>query len=400
MKGLLTLTLLFVTVTIVYALPAIEIDDGKYLRITYETQFGLTYRDTGSGKKNTDNSYDLNFRRNRLGVLGTYNAWASFYFQTEYIEQRRINALNVDISDNGRNFYVLDAQIRLTPYEYFNVFLGKLKHNLTRENLEACFEPLTMDRSIFVYTPYKTSRDIGIAVWGNIADGIFQYRFDAMNGRTSSSADPSPSENLRYTLRANVSLLEPETSYGIAGTYLGERNVLTFGAAYQYEPKAVYGNVAAKDEAKDYSAYSFDVFFEYNTAVGAFTMSAAYLNISFDEAYRKADPALSSYGLNGEKNGYYVKAGYMIPKPVGSGKLQLFGRYDDFSFANLYNSSTNTDFFDQKANRMAFGLNYYIFGQDLKLTAEYYTVSFDKTDPFDSTYGDFSGAELFLQARF
>jgi hypothetical protein len=382
-----------------FALPPIEIDDGKYLRIFYEGQFGLAFRDTGSGPERDDATYDFNFRRNRLGFIGTYNEWLSFYFQTEYIENRKITPLSVNISDTGDNFYVLDAQIRFTPANAFNIFLGKLKNNLTRENLEACFEPLSFDRSVFVYSPYKTSRDVGVAFWGNLADDKLQYRVDAMNGRSGgTTADPMPSNSLRYTARLHASIFDAESNYGYAGTYLGEKQVLTVGASIQYEPEVVYADTVNMDDEKDYMAYSFDLFYEQPIGTGAVTVSAAYLNVSFDEAYREANPGASSYGLNGEKNGFYVKAGYLLPVDVGPGKIQVFGRYDDFKFANLNNNAT--DFIDQKVSRIGAGVNYYIFGQNLKVTAEYSLTNFDEEDSNDPNYQNFNSFDLYLQARF
>ncbi len=401
MKKLLTLALILAIAGTVHALPPIEVADGKYLRITYEGQFGFSYRDTGSGYYHDDPTYEFNFRRNRLGFIGTYNNWLSFYFQTEYIEQKMIGALSVDPSDSGRNFFVQDAQIRMTPYDFLNITVGKLKHNLTRENLEACFEPLTLDRSPFIYTPYKTSRDIGVAIWGNFLNDMLQYRVDAMDGHTNSAEDPSPASSFRYTARLQGSFFDPETGYGLAGTYLGSKRVLTVGAAYQYEPKAVYGDIADDDKVRDYSAYSFDVFYEQPTAgMGTFTISAAYLDISFDDAYKYADPGEGSYGLNGQKNGWYIKAGYLLPMDVGPGMLQFFARYDDFKFANLYNPVTDTDFYDQRVTRTALGANYYIYNQDFKLTAEYSLTDFDEEDPNDPNYRDFNTFDLYLQVRF
>ena len=402
MKKLLTLALLFMMVGIVYALPPIEIAKDKYLKITYEGQFGLSYRDIGSGYENDQQSAEFNFNRNRINFIGTWNDWISYYFQTEYLEQKRIGALSVSASDGGRNFYVLDAQIRLAPADYFKVTLGKMKHNLTRENLEDCSEPLTFDRSLFIDTPYKASstRDVGIAVWGNLAGGLFQYRLDAMNGHTNTYADPRPGGSLaRYTGRFQASFFDPEADYGMAGSYLGEKQVLTVGAAYQYEPKAIYGDIAGNDKVYDYSAYSFDIFYEQPAQAGTFTFSAAYLDISFADAYKEANPGMGSYGLNGQKNGWYVKGGYLLPMDIGPGMLQFFGRYDDFEFANLYNTVTATDFYNQRVTRVGVGANYYIDGHDLKVTLEYYTTKFDKSDPNDPNYNDFNGFDLFLQVR-
>ena len=400
-KLLLALFMIVVMTGSALAFQPIEIADGKYLRIFYEAQFGLTFRNTGSGPDNDKATYDLNFRRNRLGFIGTYNEWLSFYFQTEYIESIKMGPLSVYANDTGKDFYVLDAQVRMAPSNAFRIHFGKLKHNLTRENLEACFEPLTLDRSLFISTPYKTSRDVGVAFWGNLLNDKFQYRFDVMNGRSGgSAADPMPSSNLRYTARLQTSLLDPEAGYGVSGTYLGQKQVLTIGGAVQYEADVAYGDVANKTDEVDYLAYSFDIFYEQPIGNGALTASAAYLDVDFDDAYRYANPGESTYGQNGQKSGYYIKAGYLLPMEVGPGRLQVFARYDDFKYGNLSNAKTGTDFIDQNVQRIGAGVNYYIYGQDLKITAEYSLTRFDKEDAKDPNYQDFSSFDLFLQVRF
>ena len=176
----------------------------------------------------------------------------------------------------------------------------------------------------------------------------------------------------------HVSLFDAENNYGYAGTYLGDKHVLTVGASFQYEPDVIYADTVNKSEKKDYMAYSFDIFYEQPIGFGALTVSAAYLNVDFDDAYREQSPSATSYGLNGQKNGFYGKAGYLLPMDVGPGMLQIFGRYDDFNFANLNNATTGTDVVDQNVPRIAGGVNYYIPGQDLKVTGEYCLTKFDK----------------------
>jgi hypothetical protein len=399
MKRLLALAFVIIMTGTVYALPPIEFGEGQRIKIGYEGQFGMSFRDMGSGPNAEGNTTDFNFRRNRINLIGSYNEWLGYYVQTEYMESRKVNPFYVDPSDGGREFYLLDAQIRLDMKSYLHFVVGKFKHNLTRENLEACFEPLTNDRSLFVYTPFKTSRDMGVAVWGNLANDKFQYRLDIMEGQTGTGGDPEDS-GFRYTARVQASLFDPENGYGMAGTYLGMKQVLTFGAAIQYEPDALYGDVGNLEDSADYLAYTFDVFYEQPIGYGALTLSAAYLEIDFDDAYLGADPSRNSFGLNGQKKGWYVKAGYLLPFDVGPGMLQPFARYDDFQFANFQNAQSYQDFYDQQITRMAIGFNYYIFNQDMKVTAEYSMLDYDKEDPDDVNYQDFSSFELYLQVRF
>ena len=396
-KILTVLMLMLMCAGSAFAFKPIELGDGKYLQFFYDAQFGYSGRNTGSGENAEDGTNEFNFRRNRLGFIGTYNEQLSFYVQTEYIEDKNINPLYVDISDDdGKDFYLLDAQIRYTPFENFDIILGKFKHSLTRENLEGCFNPLTLDRSYFVYAPFKTSRDKGIGARAEFLENMIQVRGEIQEGRTSDSDDgsPDPGSNLRYTGRVHVSLFDKESGYGYKGTYFGKKTVLTAGASYQYEPDAVYADVDNYADKKDYAAYSYDIFGEVPTAAGTFTLSGAYLNISFDDAYKGADPDSNSYGLYGERDGYYVKAGYMLPFKVGPGQVQFFGRYDDFTFANL------NGYYDNEVKFAAAGVNYYIDEDKIKITAQYSQTDFDKEVGSNTNYQDFDTFELYMQVRF
>lgn len=97
-------------------------------------------------------------------------------------------------------------------------------------------------------------------------------------------------------------------------------------------------------------------------------MSGAYANYKIDHANLGANPDALTYGLNGEKNGWYAKAGYMLPNLP----LQLFGRYEQWKFAQL------NEIYNQKVDWAGFGANYYIWGQNLKVTMEYSMTKFDK----------------------
>lgn len=343
-------------------------DEGA-LQLDYKGQFQMTLRDLGSGEGNEDTTANFNFRRNRLALMGKYGDMMSLYVQTEYTEDANVTPLAVADTDQGSQFQLLDAVVRFKFDDAFRVNVGKFKYNLSRENLEACEAPLTLDRSLFIRAPYTTTRDMGVAVWGNLVNDMFQYRLDVMEGRKAVSGATAPASNFRYSARAHVTLLDPENDYGYKGTYLGKKKVATIGAAYQYEPDVAYGDTVARSDKKDYKAWTVDGFVEYPVAgVGTFTASAAYEKIDLDDAYLGANPDPLSVGINGEKNGYYAKAGYMLPKLP----LQLFVRYERWRFANL------NGIFDQRIDWYGGGVNYYLRDQNLKLTFEANSTGFNK----------------------
>ena len=220
-------------------------EDQGTLQVQYKGQFRLSYRDIGSGPDGTDGTTNFGFRRNRLAFMGGWSDKVSLYVQMEFADP---NLAPVDFSGAGfdSNAQLLDAAVRFSFSDAFKLNVGRFKYNFSRENLEACEDPLTLDRSLFIRTAYVGTRDDGVALWGNLFGDRFQYRVDAMEGRQAAPGTVAPSSGLRYSARGHVTLLDPENTYGYKGTYLGKKKVLTVGAAYQMEPEVTYVDPATK----------------------------------------------------------------------------------------------------------------------------------------------------------
>ncbi len=191
----------------VQAGPMIKISDQSWLLINYSSQLYGVWRDTGSGPDATDDSSDIFFRRNRLTFFGKATKTLKFNLQIEHKGTRMIQNLGVDSSPGG-GLDILDAFLMAKYSNAFRLRLGLTKDPLTRENNEGCFDPLTLDRSLFIYTPFQVSRDTGLVVWGNLLKNRLQYRASIMEGRESAD---TPKSSLRYTGRVHVTLLNPES---------------------------------------------------------------------------------------------------------------------------------------------------------------------------------------------
>ena len=343
-------------------------DDQALLKLEYKGQFQVMVRDTGSEADGEGTTKEFNFRRNRFALIGAYGKNFGIYVNTEFQEDNNIHPLTVDDGDNS-DFTIIDAQIRYKYDDAFQIRMGKYKYNFTRENLDACEEPLTLDRSLFIRAPYVATRDKGVAFWGNLLNQKVQYRAGVTNGRSDSVS--SPESNFRYSARAHVSLLDPEKGYGYRGTYLGKKKVLTVGGAYQMENDIAYDNTLTETGSKDYKAWTADLFFEYPVEnIGILTLSSAYVDYDLDDCVKGANPDAGAIDLTGEKNGSYTKAAYMLPDMP----LQFFGRYETWSFARL------NGIYDQEIVWYGGGINYYFRGQNLKFTLEYSKNDFDVED--------------------
>lgn len=363
--------------------PTIQFGDQGSLTITYALQGWMQHRsfasDTHSGS-----ATDAFLRRNRLTFSGQYNDYVGFYAQFEAGNDSRFG-------QDNRSVYYRDAYVTLDYRDDLRFIVGRFKNTFSRENLEACLEPLTMDRAeVLSYTPFAGSRDTGLAIWGNLLDARLQYRFMVADGREGSYvAKDSP----RVTARMHYSFWDPESNYGYLGTYLGTARVLTIGAAYDTQANVAYGDWPLRRDIKDYKAWTVDAFMEYPTRSGVYTLSGAAFKYDTGGAYNQApDPELP---VNSDLKGFYVKGGYMLPGKVGAGRLQFFARHENSDYGVKVG---NAEYYDQKWNSI--GANWYLDGQKLKVSLEYAKVKFGTPDPSNRSLRDYNQLTLGLQFIF
>jgi len=359
--------------------PNFQVGDEGYMEITYGVQMWNQSRGYTSATDDGDVN-DTFLRRNRITFLGQYNDYIGFYAQLEAGNDSKAG-------QDNRPIYYRDAYLTIDPSDSYRFILGRFKNTFSRENLEACLESLTLDRGESLpYTPYGGTRDTGVAMWGNLADAKFQYRLAITDGREGNDVvESSP----RITGRVHVSLLDPEYSYGYRATYLGTQKVFTIGAAFDSQANIAYGDYGNRTDAKDYEATTVDVFFEYPYSFGTVTASAAVFDYSVDGYPTDPDPTLSPWV---EREGGYAKLGYMFPEPVGMGRLQLYAKMTEIEYG------AGTGLSDQDTNSL--GANYYINGQQLKVTLDITSTEFAEQSATNASLQDFDQVTLGLQMIF
>ncbi|MCW9012269.1 MAG: selenite/tellurite reduction operon porin ExtI [Gammaproteobacteria bacterium] len=360
---------------------SLQVGEEGTLNINYAVQVWSQFRDFRSATDSGD-SFDTFLRRNRLTFSGQYNDLVGYYAQIEAGSDSRNG-------NDNRSVYYRDAYVTLDYSDSARFIVGRFKNTFSRENLEACLEPLSLDRSeVISYTPFGGTRDTGVAMWGNLADAAFQYRFMISDGREGEEpAKDSP----RFTARVHWSPLDPEYDYGYRGTYLGTSRVFTVGLGYDYQPDVAYANYSARSNPVDYTGMTADVFYEQPTASGTYTMSAAYFDYDADDAINNANHD-ATLPVTTELEASYFKAGYLFPEKIGIGRLQLFLRHETSDYKL---TSTNLD-----QTWSSIGANYYIDGQRLKVTAEFAQIDFDEEDPADASRQDYGQATVGLQLIF
>jgi len=415
--------------------PRIEFgDDGGFLQLDLKGQFYLENTSYGGGQTGTESRTDLHFMRNRLGLTGMLDETWGYKFQTcgntGTTKNPLLYALSAQDTDwNDRDVRIIDAYAIANFNEHINLKVGLTKIPLTRANLDDCFAPLSQDRSMFVYSAYGTSpakfsRDLGGVATGRFFNDRLTYFAGIFQGREGSSSiqNPltgvitnttnAPKTNLEYVGRVTYDFLESEGGSGYQGTYFGEKNVLNIGAGFAYQPNAVYRNVSAagaisNGNTADYKAYAIDMMYEQKLPFGVVTATGQYLKVDFDDAWKTnnwaADHLAVVAGMNGQKEGGYGKAAYILPLTIGkAGKIQPYGLYEYWEFARLLGKN------HQIINQTGGGINYYVLGdQRVRLTAEYLKTSFNQATPLPvggvasaATYKGFDTFRMMLQVVF
>lgn len=382
------------------------VTDMLSLRIQLRGQMIAEQSDFGTGNDRLGSRTDLRLHRFRITFTGMFDSTYGFVMNTHSaisgtksgILGHTISSSDTDFNDSGVR--LLDAYFVANYNPYVNFKFGLTKIPMTRGNLDGCFDPLGIDRSLWAFTgygstPIKASRDMGVNMWGKLFGGRSVYQLAAFQGRegfartthpfsgATVTSSQTPGNSLLYIGRLHYSLLDPEADgSGYEGSYLGDMKVLTFGVGFGHEKDAIYKNVSsagvvANEETVDYNAFTADMLFEYPTSAGTVTLTSAYINVDFDDVYKtNLNPGdlLTNYGgVNGQKKGWYVRGGYLLPGKIGKeGKLQPYGYYEKFDVAAIAGVK------EQTVTQKAVGVNWYLRGQNVRFTAEYLKNEFAK----------------------
>ena len=382
------------------------VTDMISLRIQLRGQLLAEHTDYGSGNDRLGDRTDLRFARFRLTLTGMFDSTYGFQINTQSTAGTTKAGItgyslsSADTDNNDANIRLHDAYFIANYNEKVNFKIGLTKIPMTRGNLDGCFDPIGIDRSMWSFsgygtTPIKASRDMGVNLRGRAFGRRTVYQLAAFQGRegfartthpfsgATVNSSQTPSNSLLYVGRVHYSLLDKEADgSGYQGSYLGDKKVLTFAVGFGHESDAIYKNVTSagvvsNEEAVDYNAFTADMLFDYPTASGTYTLTTAYLNVDFDDVHKtNLNPGdrLTNYGgVNGQKKGWYARAGYLFPQKFGKeGKLQPYGYYEKWDVAALAGVT------EQTVTQKALGFNYYIRGQNVRFTGEYLMNEFAK----------------------
>jgi hypothetical protein len=375
------------------------------LKVQLRGQLLAEATDYGTGNDRLDDRTDIRFARFRLTMTGMFDETYGFQINTQSVvgtTKSGITGYSVSAADadnNDANIRLHDAYFIADYSDLLHLKIGLTKIPMTRGNLDGCFDPLGIDRSLWAFTgygttPIKASRDMGVSAWGKFAEGRAVYQASVFQGRegftrttnpftnVAVASSMTPSENFLYVGRLHYSFWDLEESSGYEGSYLGDLKILTFGIGASFEADSVYKNVNSAgtvlDSATvDHTGFTADMLLEYPTEAGTFTLTSAFIKIDYDDAHKtNLNPGdrLTNYGgVNGQKEGWYVRGAYLLPGTYGKeGKLQPYAYYEDFDVAALAGVT------EQTVTQTGLGVNWYIRGQNVRFTLEYLKNEFAK----------------------
>jgi hypothetical protein len=235
--------------------------------------------------------------------------------------------LNLTLSFSGApgapnivNVQPLDVIARIEPLPEFKVYLGRM---LVVADRFAPSGPWGIDEFFFpgffplIAAPAlpkagPVGRDVGVTIWGAPLKGHLKYYLGAFN-----LYDPALTP--LYSGRLQVSLLNGEPAFYHRATYFGTKDLVSFGVGGQFQKNGSVQPVPTTmpptvPQMDNYSSVTADLTVEKNIGESG-TVSAI-------AAYYKYDGDFQRW-----KDFWVASVGYMLPKPIGIGKVRATVRY-------------------------------------------------------------------------
>jgi hypothetical protein len=309
-----------------------------------------------AGASDGSASHDFLLRRGYLSATGKLSSSVSAFV---HVAGDRIGQSGLDNPGLGlgTGIALRDAWVAWQPAAAFGVQAGRMYVPFTRAfGTESTFTQLGVDlpqsqgggRGALFY-PSKVGRDDGLVVWGIPWKGRLQYRLGVMEGV---EGDANPGDALRVAGRLSLSLLEAETTWFNRGTYLGDKRVLAIGLGFDRQSGLVIGGTPDRT----YVAWTADAFLDLPLGKGAVTVEVSYT----DAQDLPQGLAFASVPAGGDARMAYLQAGYLLPWPLGPGRMQLYGRAERVLVKG-----------GEDAALPSGGVSYLVRGHDLKLTADW-----------------------------
>ena len=386
-KSLLAMAALMGVATLPAHAWRVNIDKETFADIGFSTQIqgrseGARTRTITGANISTDNNA-TNFSVNLANITASGQVNKLVYF-----------SINAESAGFRQQFLVRDAFIGMKFAEEFRVQAGAMRVPFSRIALTSSYNFLIPTQALGdVFTGLSinpthaqgllndSSRDAGIVVWGNVADGMLKYYLGVSDGRfdkrggffTDTTVTPNVNytkDSLAYTIRLQFTPtmlgFKPETGYTLADTYLGKQNVLTFGVGYRAVKAETTG--LTYNYSKTAKLWTVDMLYEQKFGDIVPNLQVGYINAK-DVPYNYTAPNVRY----GKATQIYAQAQLLYDQMVGFGKPALAIRWEQNKNKDRFNFNTSTGGTtpiagEPKNTRVGVFAHYYIKGQDAKVS--------------------------------
>jgi len=348
----------------------VSIDQETYADIGFSTIVRGIYE--GKRSANPSEKSRLNFYVPLFNITAGGHVNKLVYF-----------SMNLEGAGAG-NPVVRDSFIGMKFADEFRLQAGLMRAPFSRAALTGTYVqlvPYTPKTSALVFDPTDVeagtlrSRDAGVVIWGNVADGMLKYYLGVTDGATINAATDS---SLAYTVRLQFTPtmlgFKGETGYTLADTYLGKQNVLSIGFGYR-----VVGQ-----NGPDYKMWTADMLYEQKFGDIVPNLQVGYINKKIEDV---------------KANQLYAQAQLLYDQMVGFGKPALAVRFEQNKNKNVSTDPTEDN---PKVTRLGVWAHYYIKGQAAKVSLGLNSVSLNSEakNICSPTCRNFSDVTLQLQTQF
>jgi hypothetical protein len=264
--------------------------------VTVGAGIRASFTDTSFDNDAAADVSDFELNSARIYISGTVTEHIKVMFNTEY------TAADEDIE-------VIDAAVMFSLNDKFNIWAGRFLPPSDRANLYGPY--YASNWGVFVDGvqdgyPFETNgRDDGVMYWGQF--GIMKASFGAFDVKNLTKG----SSDILWAGRLQWDFWDQEAGYYLNGTYYGDKDLLALGVAAQ--------NAAGNN------AYSVDFLLEKKLGNSGV--------VTIESEYAKYD-GLGGY-MGPESDGWYLLGAYMLPQPVGPGRLQFLAKYGETTYEFL-----------------------------------------------------------------
>jgi hypothetical protein len=405
-KSLLAMAALMGVATLPAHAWRVNIDKETFADIGFSTQIWKRHEGKRTDAPTDHNA--TNFSVNLANITASGQVNKLVYFN-----------INAESPAFRQGFVVRDAFIGMKFADEFRVQVGAMRVPFSRIALTSSYNyiiPTQALGDVFLGLPINPisvagqandgSRDLGIVVWGNVADGMLKYYLGVSDGRfdrrgPNNLFGANTKDSLAYTIRLQFTPtmlgFKGETGYTLADTYLGRQNVHNIGIGYRVVKAETTG--LGNNYSRNAKMFTVDMIYEQKFGDIVPNLQVGYINAK-DVPYNYTAPNV----LYGKATQIYAQGQLLYDQMVGFGKPALAIRFEQNKNKDLHQFNTGTGATtaiagEPKNTRVGVFAHYYIKGQAAKVSFGVDSVN-RNSDSKGRNGKNFTDFTLHLQTQF